>query len=259
MKKNIIFVVAKLWSGRKWTMGLFLWVAVWEIISVYSDPLIVPGPRASLYALWGLVASGALWPELKTTTFRALSGFGLAFFSGSVLGLLAGMFLTVSMLMRPVITILTGTPPIAWLVLALLWFGSGNGTPVFTAFIACLPVVFVSGMQGARTLDGNLKMVAGAFELPALMRLTDIYLPHMISYLIPGALTALGISWKVTVMAELLATVTGVGAALAVTRSHLDTAGTMAWILSTVIVLLSVEYLVFEPVKRRTERWRTLE
>ena len=65
-----------------------------------------------------------------------------------------------------------------------------------------------------------------------------------------------GMSWKVVVMAELLATSDGIGAALAVSRSHLDTAATMAWIVAVVGLLLMVEYLLLEPIKREVEKWR---
>jgi NitT/TauT family transport system permease protein len=57
-------------------------------------------------------------------------------------------------------------------------------------------------------------------------------------------------------MAELLSSSDGVGAALAVSRSHLDTAATLAWIGAVVGLLLLVEYLLLEPVKREVERWR---
>jgi NitT/TauT family transport system permease protein len=77
----------------------------------------------------------------------------LAVSTGSLLGLAAGVSMTASMMARPLVTVLLGTPPIAWLVLAMLWFGAGDGTPVFTVFIACFPVVFVGALQGARTLD----------------------------------------------------------------------------------------------------------
>ena len=151
-----------------------------------------------------------------------------------------------------------GTPPIAWLVLALLWFGSGDGTPVFTVFIACFPVIFMGALQGARTLDHQLKDMASVFRLPAHMKLFDLYLPHVFSYLFPAWITALGTSWKVVVMAELLASSDGVGAALAVSRSHLDTSTTLAWICAVVGILLAVEYLLLEPIKREVERWRQL-
>ena len=175
---------------------------------------------------------------------------------GSVLGLLAGLSVTASVLSRPLVTVLLGTPPIAWLVLAMLWFGMSDGTPVFTVFIACFPVVFASALQGTRTLDLQLRDMARAYRLPLGMALREVYGPHVLSDLFPAWVTALGSAWKVAVMAELLASTDGVGAALAASRSQLDTATTLGWISAVVGCLLVVEYGFLEPLKREVERWR---
>jgi len=94
------------------------------------------------------------------------------------------------------------------------------------------------------------------FRLPWRMKLFDLYLPHVVSYLFPAWINALGTSWKVVVMAELLSSSNGIGAALAVSRSHLDMEATLAWVVTVVLTLLAVEYLLLEPIKREVERWR---
>ncbi|CAM5458316.1 ABC transporter permease [Thauera mechernichensis] len=247
---------AYLWSGWGAIASLFLLLAAWEAVSLVYGPLVMPDPRSAFATLWALVNSGAAWPELAATARRALSGYVLAVLAGSVLGLVAGLSMTASMMSRPLVTVLMGTPPIAWLVLAMLWFGASDGTPVFTVFVAAFPVIFIGALQGTRTLDNHLRGMAEAFRLPRRMMFVNVYLPHVVSYLFPAWIAALGTAWKVVVMAELLATQDGVGAALAVSRSHLDTASTMAWIAAVVGLLLAVEYLVLEPIKREVERWR---
>lgn len=247
-----------IWSGWGAAAGLLIGVALWEAASAWYDPMILPGPRVTLLALGERLHTGELGSALGITVFRALAGFAAAALVGFTLGGLAGLSPTASLLARPYVTVLLGTPPIAWLVLALLWFGSGSGTPIFTVFVACLPLLFSCALQGTRTLDGAIKRLASAFQLPLGMRIRDVYMPHMVSYLVPGIVTALGVSWKVAIMAELLASSDGVGAALAITRSQLDTAGTLAWLTASVVILLAVEYLLLEPIKQRTEQWRTL-
>lgn len=245
-----------LWSGWGSLASLGIFLAIWELTAQQLGPLILPTPIEALTTLRGLFESGAAWPEIAVTARRALAGFGLSVLIGSLLGLAAGVSMTASMMARPIITVLVGMPPIAWLILALLWFGAGDGTPIFTVFIACFPIIFVGAMQGTRTLDGQLKEVARMFGLSTWMKLTDVYLPHVVSYLFPAWISALGMSWKIVVMAELLSTEDGIGAALAVSRSHLDTAASMAWIVALVGTLLAIEYLLLEPLKRRVESWR---
>ena len=256
LRRWFIGIPAYLWSGWGALASLCLLLAVWELISLVWGPLILPDPASTFAALWRLLADGEVWRELAITGQRAMSGLLLAIAVGSALGLLAGLSMTASMMARPLVTVLLGTPPIAWLVLAMLWFGASDGTPVFTAFIACVPVVFVGALQGTRTLDHHLKDMASAFRLPWHMRLMDLYAPHVLSYLFPAWINVLGTAWKVAVMAELLASNDGVGAALAVTRSQLDMSGTLAWVSAVVMTLLAVEYLLLEPIKREFERWR---
>lgn len=245
-----------LWSGWGALASLLLFCGAWEFAAGLYGPLILPGPVATLERLTQMFDSGIALPELVISTRRTLYGLGAALLMGTSLGLFAGRSLTAATLSRPLITLLLGMPPIAWLVLAMLWFGMGDATPVFTVFIACLPIVFAAAMQGARTLDNQLRKVAQAYRLPWTMLLTDVYFPHVMSYLIPAWITALGTSWKVVVMAELLSTADGVGAALAVSRSQLDTATSLAWVAAVLGLLLAAEYLLLEPLKRRVERWR---
>lgn len=256
LRRWLTGIPAHLWSGWGAVASLCLLLAAWEAASQFWGPLILPDPLSTFATLVQLAGDGSAWRELLITGQRAMSGLLLAMLLGSAVGLLAGLSMTASMMARPLVTVLLGTPPIAWLVLAMLWFGANDGTPVFTAFIACFPVVFVGALQGTRTLDHHLKDMATAFRLPWHMRLTDLYAPHVLSYLFPAWINALGTAWKVAVMAELLASADGVGAALAVSRSQLDMPATLAWVSAVVLTLLAVEYLLLEPIKREVERWR---
>lgn len=256
LRRGLRALPAYLWSGWGAVASLLLLAALWELAAAHYGALILPDPITVLEGLGGLLARGEAGPALLITARRALLGLGLALGVGALLGVLAGRSAAASLLARPWVTLLLGTPPIAWLVLAMLWFGTGDGTPVFTVFVTCLPVIFISALQGARTLDRRLGDVARAFRLPWRQRWLDVALPHVLAYLLPATITALGSSWKVAVMAELLATSDGVGAALAASRAQLDTAQSLAWILAVVATLLVLEYGVLEPIKRELERWR---
>ncbi|MGO3227715.1 MAG: ABC transporter permease [Oceanisphaera sp.] len=246
-----------LWSGWGAITSLLLFCAAWEAGGRLYGPLVLPGPMASLQQLSTMFGSGLAWPELVISARRALTGLLLALAAGTVFGLIAGRSVTMAMAARPLVTLLLGMPPIAWLVLAMLWFGMGDATPIFTVFIACFPLVFAGAMQGSRMLDNQLSDLAKSYRLPRHMLLTDIFLPQTLSYLFPVWITALGTAWKVVVMAELLTTVDGVGAALAVSRAQLDTATSLGWILALLGLLLVLEYMLLEPIKRHVERWRT--
>lgn len=256
-KRLISATCTYLWSGWGAIASLLLFCAAWELAAQHYGELVLPTPAQTWQQLYTLSLDSQAIQEFLTSAKRTFYGLGLALAVGTVLGMLAGFSLTGSLLSRPLITLLLGMPPIAWLVLAMLWFGLGDSTPVFTVFIACLPIVFAGAMQGTHTLDNQLSALAKVYRLPWWVRLKDVYLPHIISYLFPAWIIALGTSWKVVVMAELLSSNDGIGAALAVARAQLDTASTLAWVVAVLLALLATEYLLLEPIKRHVERWRT--
>lgn len=88
------------------------------------------------------------------------------------------------------------------------------------------------------------------------MKIFDLYLPHIFSYIFPAYISALGMSWKIVVMAELLSSSNGIGASLAIARSQLDTPVALALVVIMIGSLLFIEYLIFEPIKREVEAWR---
>lgn len=244
------------WSGWGAFATLFLFLGGWEYASGFYTELVLPAPTVVLQKFLELLHSSQIQTEVAVTAKRAGIGYGLAVGSGIFLGLLAGKTMTAAIMARPMVSILLGTPPIAWLVLALLWFGSGDGSPIFTVFISALPVVFLQSMQGTRTLDGKLRELAIVYRLSLVSRWWEVYLPHILSYVLPAMITAWGIAWKVVVMAELLSSQNGIGSVLAVSRSWLDTTQAMAWVVTTVGLLLLSEYGVLEPIKRHMEKWR---
>jgi len=245
-----------LWSGWGAISALFLFLALWEFGHLVYGDLILPSPKETFLRLSQLLTEEGMWREMRITLTRAITGFLAALALGSLLGISAGLFTTAAVMSRPIITMLMGMPPIAWIVLAMIWFGMSDQTVIFTVVVASFPIIFVGALQGTRTLENHFKEMADSFHTPWLMKLKDIYFPHLLSYLFPAWITALGSCWKVTVMAELLATSDGLGAALAVSRSHLDTASALALVVIMVGSLLLIEYLLMEPIKREVEQWR---
>lgn len=246
-----------LWSGWGALASVFLFLALWDFGNQLNGSLTLPSPSETFASLWALLQLPSVWHDIQITMQRALWGFAISLILGSTLGILAGSFATVALMSRPLITIIMGVPPIAWVVLALIWFGMSDESVIFTVVIGSFPIVFVGALQGTRTLEGDLNDMSNSFNPPWWMKLTDVYFPHIFSYIFPAWISALGMSWKIVIMAELLSTPDGIGAALAVSRSHFDSAGAMALVLIMVIFLLLIEYLLLEPIKREVEQWRS--
>lgn len=247
---------AFLWSGWGALASILLFIALWDVGNQIYGDLVLPSPLETFKTLSLMLQDEAVIAEIKTTLYRSSIGFGISLVLGTALGLLAGFFATASMMSRPIVTILVGMPPIAWIVLAMIWFGMGDETVIFTVIVASFPIIFVGALQGTRTLDGDLKEMAESFHFPWYMRFFDVYFPHIFSYVFPAWVSGLGMAWKIVIMAELLATSNGIGASLAVARSQLDTPTALSIVVIMIASLMFIEYIVLEPIKREVELWR---
>lgn len=247
---------AYLWSGWGAIASIFLFIAFWDFGNQLYGDLVLPSPQETFSTLFEMLKTQEVWNEINITIKRALIGFFISLVLGTILGLLAGLFITASTMSRPIVTILVGMPPIAWIVLAMIWFGLGDETVIFTVVVASFPIVFVGALQGTRTIEGDLKEMADSFNLPFHMKFFDIYFPHIFSYIFPAWVAALGMSWKIVVMAELLSTSDGIGASLAVARAQLETPTALALVVIMISSLLIIEYIILEPIKREVELWR---
>lgn len=245
-----------LWGGWIGVAALALLAACWQAGHEHYGDFILPAPLATLTAVGTILTEPKhFWIALETSR-RALQGFTIAAFLGGGLGLIAGYSAAWLRLARPLLTVILGVPPIAWIVLAMIWFGSTDGTVTTTVVIAALPLVFAGVAEGVASRDRSLDDMARAFGANAFQRVTSIGLRHVAVHLFPALAVALGTSFKVAVMAELLANTGGIGGALARSRSNLDVGEALAWVLIAVVALMAVEYGIVHPVRAGFERWR---
>lgn len=244
------------WSGWAGLAGLALVAAVWQAGHEHYGDFILPAPLATLSAVATLLGEAEAWTIAGTTVLRAVEGFALSALIGAIGGLAAGYSAGAMRAARPALTVLLGVPPIAWIVLAMIWFGSTDGTVITTVAVATVPLVFIGVAEGVATRDRGLDEMARAFGAGPAARLATLGVRHVAAHLFPALTVSLGTAFKVAVMAELLANIGGVGGELATARANLDIALALAWVLISVAGLVAVEYGVVYPVRAEFERWR---
>nr|WP_319391792.1 ABC transporter permease subunit [uncultured Cohaesibacter sp.] len=238
--------------------GVGLMLVLWQAGHVAYGALVLPGVGETLVTLHRMIGSGEVGDALQATAFNALTGWCLSVLIGVVAGGLAGRFEQLRFVLQPVAIILLGVPAIAWVVLALLWFG-GRWAVVFTVAVATAPMVFAAAVQAVRSLDSDLARMARAFRAPPRAMLFDVYAPHMLGYLYPALATTLAMSWKVSIMAELLSGSGGIGDGIAAARARVDTAELLAWVVVVVAILIVLDQLLLRLVRERMHVWRREE
>lgn len=244
------------WSSWSGLAAIFLFCALWQSGHEAYGAFIIPSPLATLSAVVRLAGIEASWLTAATTVARAFEGFVCASLLGLTSGMLAGYSPAAIRVARPLVTLLLGVPPIAWIVLTMIWFGSTDGMIVTTVIIAALPAAFMGAAEGIVTRDRGLDDMARAFGAGPWTRFTTLALRHVVAHVFPALVLALGTAFKVAVMAEVLSNAGGIGGGLARARSNLDVSEAMAWVLVAVGALIAVEYCLIRPIHSEVERWR---
>lgn len=225
-------------------LGVAGLLALWQIIFLWGGPFVLPPPADAVALVFKLVRDGALWGPAAATTLHVVIGFAAGAALGLVLGFAGGAIDDLGAALDAVSTIILGVPPIIWIVLALLWFGPDGVAPSFTVAIGIAPVVFAGAIAGVRASSPELDELAAAFNAPPQQRLHEIRLPQASVALLPALATALGLAWKIALMAEVLGGGEGIGGRIADARAHLDTTETMAWVVIALTLLLATDMLL---------------
>lgn len=241
------------WLKATGALALF---AVWFLTSWGQPELVFPGPTQTVAALWELASSGDLFSELQATIWRCLLGMLIALSIGIPWGLAAGAWQTVSDLGEFALRTLLAIPPVVFVVLGMIWLGPGPNAVILVVSLVGLPLMVVTARSAVTGLDADLVEMANAFELSRWRKLRYVMLPGIAGPVLAAISVLLGQSLRVTVMAELLAAASGVGHAVALSRSNLETADLFAWALALAVLAVVIEETVVRPVQRRALRSR---
>ena len=230
-------------------IGLIAVGIAWELGHLAFGPFVLPRPIEAAQSLLHMIATGEVAAALKLTAVQSLAGWGAGCLLGAVLAILAASAERLRYALKPVATGFLGIPPVAWLVLAFLWFGTSGFMPAFTVAITIFPIVFLAALQGLDARDPGLDEMARLYHAPRRLIWTDIDLPQLLDHLLPATATALGFAWKICVMSEVMGSGTGIGGHLATARAHLDLPETMAWILLIVMLVLVCDLALVAPLR----------
>lgn len=186
-------------------------IGFWWLVVVQSASVIFPTPLQVVTGTLELVADGTLWEHIGSSLMRVGTGFLLAVIVAVPLGLWMGRVDAAYTTLNPVFQILRPISPIAWIPLAILWFGVGNASPIFLIFIAAVFPVIVQTAAGVHTIEKRYLRAAENFGAPRAKLLRQVIFPAVLPDLIVGMRISLGVAWLVVVAAEMIALRSGLG------------------------------------------------
>lgn len=234
-----------------------LLIAVWWIVVVQTKSAIFPTPLQVVLGTAELIADGSLWDHIGSSLMRVGAGFLLAVVIAIPLGLWMGRIDFAYTTLNPIFQILRPISPIAWIPLAILWFGVGNASPIFLIFIASVFPLIVQTAAGVHTIEKRYLRAAENFGVSRYKLFTQVIIPAVLPEMIVGMRISLGVAWLVVVAAEMIALRSGLGYLIMDSRN----AGNRYDLVIAGMIIIGIIGLLLDGLMRLLEglkavRWR---
>ena len=152
-----------------------------------------------------------LGAHLLVSLKRVLSGFICASAAGVLLGIAMGRFKTIEAIFHPLFELVRPIPSVAWIPLAIVWFGIGETAKFFIIFMVGFVNVVVNTYAGAKRVEEKMMGVAymlGANQVQTFFR---VVIPSCVPYIFAGMQVALSTCWMAVLAAEMVSSTEGIG------------------------------------------------
>ncbi len=232
-------------------------LAIWWLAVVASETVIFPSPLEVAQGTLQLARDGVLWDHIGASLFRVGTGFLLAMAVGIPLGLLMGWKSIAHAALNPIVQVMRPISPIAWIPIAILWFGVGDTAPIFLIFLSAVFPTVVQTAAGVHTIEPQYLRAARNFGITRSRLFLHVVIPAVMPQIIVGMRVSLGISWLVVVAAELVTLRSGLGYMIIDARN----AGNRYDLVVAGMVIIGITGLLLDLGMRKLEglkavRWR---
>ncbi|MGF2949056.1 ABC transporter permease [Microbacterium alcoholitolerans] len=194
-----------------------LFLIVWQAVTMTGmvSSLVLPSPVQVVQRAADLVTSpyegetlvGHAWASLLIVTTAWLA----AIVIGWPLGVWIGWSAGASRVIGGIIEVVRPIPPVAWIPLALIWFGLAPTGKVFVVWLAAVIPCIINAQEAVRRVDPLTVSAGRVLGASPLTILRTIVVPAALPFMLTGARISLGSAWMTLVAAELLASVSGLG------------------------------------------------
>jgi len=229
-------------------------VAVWWAVVVQTQSAIFPTPWQVITGAWELAEDGSLWEHIGASLFRVGTGFGLALLVAVPLGLWMGWVGGAYRTLNPIFQMLRPISPIAWIPLAILWFGVGDMSPIFLIFISSVFPMIVQTTSGVHTIERRYLRAAANFGVSRQVLFQRVVIPAVLPEIIVGMRIGIGVAWLVVVAAEMIALRSGLGYMIMDSRN----AGNRYDLVIAGMIIIGAIGLLLDGTTRLLERLKTV-
>ncbi len=232
-------------------------IALWWVTVAATGSAIFPTPGQVVTGTLELIRDGTLWAPIGASLLRVGTGFALAVAFAVPLGLWMGWVRGAFDTFNPIFQMLRPISPIAWIPIAILWFGVGNASPIYLIFISSVFPMIVQTTAGVHTIERRYLWAAENFGVSRYTLFSQVVIPAVLPQIIVGMRIGLGVAWLVVVAAEMIALRSGLGYLIIDSRN----AGNRYDLVIAAMIIIGLIGLLLDGMMRLLEglrlvRWR---
>lgn len=228
-------------------------LAAWQWVTpllIRTGPDIFPLPRDVMAGFATLLPSRDFWVSVGTSVGRVLTGFGLATVIGATLGMGMGASPRIEALVDFTVETLRPLPAMAWIPIAILWFGVGDTSSVFLVTLGAFFPIVINSAAGVKATSRAYQKAALTMGAGRFLRFRRVTFPGALPYLLLGCRIGLGVGWMVIVSAEMVGAQSGLGFLIMKARSF----ARIDWVVNCMIVIGLIG-LALDAAIVRVQRW----
>ncbi|MBX6360494.1 MAG: ABC transporter permease [Acidobacterium ailaaui] len=249
-------------TGQQQRWERFLWpvlatgalLLLWHYGVLWSGTRVFPSPHDVEKGMGELLRHHVLWADIRDSLRRVALGFGLSVLAGIPVGLLLGWYPAANEVVNPVMQVLRPISPIAWIPVAIIFFGVGDKAAIFLIFLGSFFPIVVACINGVSNVPAIYRRAGRNFGLTPAQILARVVFPAALPQVLTGLRIALGIAWLVVVAAEMIAVESGLGFLVIDSRNS----GKRYDLVVAAILMIGVIGLVLDTAFRSLEKMRAV-
>lgn len=242
---------------------ILLFIAVWWIVAVVMDtPRLYPTPLMVAEKLAGIIAGkselgASSYLHIAATFYRFFVAFVISFVSGAIIGLIIGRNKVLFDLFDNVGWIFFSVPAVLWAFVLVVALGITDAVPILVLMALLVPKVAILIAEGAKATPADILEMANSFKATTWQKVKDVFIPHLVPYLVASARVSFSIGVKIIIVAEVIGLTTGIGFMVKYWFDKVFVAPIVAWGIVLVCLALIAEYTLFGRLEQRVTKWRT--
>jgi NitT/TauT family transport system permease protein/sulfonate transport system permease protein len=236
------------WLADAITLGI---LALWFYSTLHLPSYVLPGPVAVGERLLALFTDPVFLSHTFASAWRVVASVIIALIIGSGLALLHRSVPALDWVIRGGIQpFLNSFPSIGWAILAALWFRAGHFSIIFVQVAILIPFCLINVAEGLRQLDPEAQEMARSFTRDRARIFSTITIPLLLPYLLGALRISYGIAWKISLVAELLGSTSGLGYLMLQAQGSADMTTVIATCFAIVVLFIAGERLLIDPLAR---------